>query len=133
MLDFITPPDELISEAQLIDDFLNITCSDNPAEMVERGNELTVYMARTGKMLADAKYHLDEKMKSSYFEELKKVGSLANIPATTINTFIKVSCSEENYLVNWIERMNRTCTHQIDWLRTCISKAKEEARQKISQ
>ena len=34
----------------------------------------------------------------------------------------------ENLLVNTLERLNRAATHQMDWLRTVISKAKEEMR-----
>jgi hypothetical protein len=96
--------------------------------MIERGNDLNVFLARSGKMLADAKYHLDAKTQSVLIDELRKAGTLAGIPATTINILIKSSCKQENYLVNWLERINRTCVHQLDWLRTCISKAKEEAR-----
>ena len=53
----------LQSEAQEIQEFLEITMSDNPQEVIERGNDLQVYMARTGKMLADAKYILNEQKK----------------------------------------------------------------------
>ena len=49
----------LQSEAQEIQEFLEITMSDNPQEVIERGNDLQVYMARTGKMLADANIETD--------------------------------------------------------------------------
>ena len=51
--------EELTKEAQKIQDFLEITMSDDPQEVIERGSDLQVYMARTGKMLADAKYILN--------------------------------------------------------------------------
>lgn len=48
------------NEAQQIQEFLEITMSDNPQEVIERGNDLQVYMERTGKLLADAKYILND-------------------------------------------------------------------------
>jgi hypothetical protein len=128
MLDYIEDFTALLNEAKSIDDYLNITCSEEPAEMVQRGNDLAVYMARTGKMLADAKYHQEAKTQSAIMEELKKSGALANIPATVMNNLLKSVCKEENYLVNWIERLNRACVHQMEFLRTTISLAKEMRR-----
>ena len=33
---------------------------------------------------------------------------------------------EEQYLVDWCERINRTATHQLEWCRTLIAKARAE-------
>jgi hypothetical protein len=79
-------------------------------------------------MLADAKYHKDQKLKTAVFQTLRDTAKLAGLSITTINKLIDANCETENYLMNWIERMNRTATHQIDWCRTLISKAKEEMR-----
>ncbi len=38
--------------------------SEDVAEAVQRGNDLAVYVARSGKLLADSKYWLNEAMKS---------------------------------------------------------------------
>lgn len=59
----ITSKEELLEEAYKIEAFLDITMSDNPEEAVQRGNDLTAYLGRTTKMLADAKYHLNETTK----------------------------------------------------------------------
>ena len=56
----ITPTDKISEELAAIDAFLNITMSEDVQEAVLRGNDLAVYIARTGKLLADAKYHLNE-------------------------------------------------------------------------
>ena len=79
-------------------------------------------------MLADSKYHQDQKLKSSVFQTLKDTAKLAGLSATAINKLIDANCEQENYMVNWIERLNRTATHQLDWCRTLVSKAKEEMR-----
>ena len=120
--------ESLEAEARKIQNFLEITMSDDPTEAVQRGNDLIVYMSRTGKMLADAKAHLDNKMKSSIMKQLKEIGIAAKIPATTLNSLIQASCEKENYLVTWIDRLNRTTVHQLDWCRTVVSKSKEEMR-----
>ena len=128
MLIHLTPLTDLEIEAIEIDAFLNITCSDDMNEVVERGNTLAVYIARTGKMLADARYHKDQKLKDSIIQTLRDTAKLAGLSITTINKLIDANCERENYLVNWIERLNRSATHQLDWLRTLVSKAKEEMR-----
>lgn len=40
---------------------------------VERGNALITYIARTGKLLADAKYHLNEKMEGKTIQLIKEL------------------------------------------------------------
>jgi len=124
----ITSPDQILQELKDIDSFLNITTSEQIEEIVQRGNDLSVHIARSGKLLADAKYHLDTKMKSEVFDTLKETGKQAGASAKAINKIIDSLCAKEQYLVNWTERVNRTATHQLDWCRTLISKAKEEMR-----
>ena len=46
----------LKKEAKDIQSYLEIECSDSPEEMVERIKTLSVYLARSGEMLAKAKY-----------------------------------------------------------------------------
>ena len=121
----ITKIEDIKFELEAIQQFLEISISEDMNEVEQRGNELTVNMARSGKLLADAKYHRDEKLNSAIVEELKKILQLA---PSTANKYIDALTKEENYLVSWSERVNRTCTHQIDWCRTLISKAKEEMR-----
>ena len=125
MNSLITKIEDIKFELEAIQQFLEISISEDMAEVEQRGNELVVYMARSGKLLADAKYHRDEKLNSAIVEELKKILQLA---PSTANKYIDALTKEENYLVSWSERVNRTCTHQIDWCRTLISKAKEEMR-----
>ena len=59
MLDNITPYNKLFSEAKEIQSFAEITVGDNPQEIAARIADCGVYIARTGKMLADAKYYLN--------------------------------------------------------------------------
>lgn len=123
MLEHISTIEQLEKEAKTIDDYLQITCGDDPNEATQVGNTLVVYLARTGKMLADAKYWQDDAIKNCTMVE---IGMKRNISPTIMKKLIEASTKKENYLVNWIERLNRACTHKLDWLRTLISKAKAE-------
>ena len=74
-LDNITPYNDLYSEAKDIQSFAEITAGDNPQEIAERITDCGVYIARTGKMLADAKEYyggLKKASKSSLFPKTKK-------------------------------------------------------------
>lgn len=124
----ITPKEKILAELTNIDQFLNITMSENPEEAVQRGNDLAVYIARTGKMLADAKYWLNEAVKSEVMQTLVDTAKNSKATATAINALVNSLCREEHYLVDWCERCNRTATHQLSWCVTVISKAKEEMK-----
>ena len=121
----ITPIDKISNELAAIDSYLNITMSEEVQEAVLRGNDLAVYIARTGKLLADAKYHLNGKKKSEVFDTLRETASRAGATSKAVNAIIDSLCKDEQY-VDLCERLNRTATHQLEWCRTVISKAKAE-------
>ena len=116
----ITPTDKISEELAAIDAFLNITMSEDVQEAVLRGNDLAVYIARTGKL------HLNGKKKSEVFDTLRETASRAGATSKAINAIIDSLCKDEQYLVDWCDRLNRTATHQLEWCRTIISKAKAE-------
>jgi hypothetical protein len=122
----ITPSDRILKELTDMERFLNITSGEQVEEIVQRGNDLAVYISRSGKLLSDAKYHLDRKMKSEVFDTLKEAAKQAGASAKAVNKIIDSLCAEEQYLVNWADRINRAATHQLEWCRTLISKAKAE-------
>lgn len=124
----LASPDDLYREAAAIQDYLEITLSEEMAEAVARGNDLTVYIARTGKMLADAKCHLRAKQRSEAMEVVQTVLKSEKISAGVQNSLIESACREEHYLVEWLERLNRSATHQLEWCRSVVSKGKEEMR-----
>lgn len=127
MNDLVADKESIKFELKAIQDFIEIHISEEEITAVQiRGNELNAYLARSGKLLADSKYHRDERLKDSVFENIK---DLLKLSATTANKYIDSLCKEENYLVNWADRINRACTHQLDWCRSVLSKQKEELRQ----
>lgn len=123
----ITPFTELETEAAQIQAYLEITMSDDLNEAKERATALSVYNARSGKMLADAKYHYNQAMKSEIME-LVKLQAKGQMSATAMNQLLKSLARNEQYLVDWIERINRATVHQIDLIRTFISLEKELLR-----
>ena len=120
--------EELTKEAQKIQDFLEITMSDDPQEVIERGSDLQVYMARTGKMLADAKYILNAQKHNETMDIVRDFIIDQKLSAKVQNALIDGLCKDTQYLVDWIDRLNASCTHQLDWCRSVNSKNKEEMR-----
>lgn len=118
-----TSKENIQQELEEIQNFLEITLSENIEEAVYRGNDLAVYMARSGKLLADAKLHRDEKLNS---EVISKIKDLVSLPASSANKFIDTLTKDENHLVNWADRINASCSRQLEWCRTVISKGKAE-------
>ena len=116
---------DLLDEAQVIQDFLEEPVNEEPNALSEKLSMMCVYMARSGNMLADAKYLQDverDKVFTEYYDEI------SSMPATIASKLIDSKTSEVNYLVNWLERINRACTHQADSIRTIFSYVKENLK-----
>ena len=128
MLNNITPYNEIAKESEQIQSFCEITPGDNPQEIAERIADLGVYIARTGKMLADAKYWLNQKKKDETVELITTLISKDKLSAKVQNALIESICKDEQYLVDWIERLNRTCIHQNEAMRSLLSYEKENLR-----
>lgn len=133
MENYITPKDKLREEAIKIDIFLNTELETFPEdlkthadEISEKGNMTSIYVARTGSMLADAKYHLNQILKTEVLSTLILQMGATYMSAATQKEFIRSACVEETWLVDFIERLNKTCGRQLDWYRSVLSKYKEE-------
>jgi hypothetical protein len=132
MHSFITPKPQLEQEALAINVFLQEelkTSGDIQShgdEIELRGNKIAVYASRTGEMLADAKYHLNEKLKSDILVTLIQQMKGTYLSATAQKEFIRSACTYETWLVDYIERLHKTCIHILDWYRSLLSKYKEE-------
>lgn len=120
--------EELAEEAKNIQSYAEMTMSDNPVEAVQRGNDLIVYLARTSEMLAEAKRMLNDARKSECMEVIREFIVDQKLSAKVQNSLIDGLCSRQQYLVDWLDRLNSTCTHQLDWCRSLVSKHKEELR-----
>lgn len=115
----------MLDECKEMQAFLEEKPSDDPNELTERLAMLSVYMARSGDMLAQAKF-LQDDMRNKVFEE--KSFEIATLSPTIASKMIESQTGECNYLVNWLDRINRSCVHQADSLRTIFSYVKENLK-----
>jgi hypothetical protein len=115
-------------EATKIQEYLDITISSDPAELVDRIATLMTYMARSGEMFAKAKKILRAKKTTEINKTILKIAKEQCLSATVQNALLDSICEEEAFMVDWTERINRSCTHQIDGLRSLLSYEKEQMR-----
>ena len=95
------------------------------SDLLERVEMLSILIAQSGQCLANAKYLQDQVINGTIMEALKNAYE-ERLSPSTINNYVKTSAKEYNYLVNWLDRINSTATHQLDSTRTLISYKKAE-------
>lgn len=117
------PLPNIIKEIEEMQSFLEITTSDNPKELVERLTDINVYLARSGKLLAEAKAFQDEVTANVYASHVEFI---SRVPATVAIKFVAAQSVTANQLVTWLDRINRTLVHAGDNIRTQISFAKQD-------
>lgn len=120
--------EKLLNEAKNIQGYLEIECSDNPDEVMERIKTISVFQARTGVMLADAKKLYRRKVSSEIMTTIVKIAKEQFLSATAQNALVNSIAEDEAYLVDWLDRLNATCKHQQDALRSILSYEKENLR-----
>jgi hypothetical protein len=105
---------------------------DDPNVIIEQLTVAESIMVNSGKMLADTKYWLNDAMHSETIKTLKELASQNKlITSTAVNQIIKSLCKDQQYLVDWCERLNRSSTHRADLARSIISKQKAEMQNRI--
>ena len=122
----ITSPDLIHKELEEIQAFLEAEyAADVPDQVQNRFDSLATYMARSGKIKADAEWHYNSLVESSIMEALKK-GYEEKLSASTINKFVEAAARNYKFLVTWSDRVNRTCTHQHEGMRSVMSTLRSE-------
>ncbi len=116
------------TEADNIQGYLVIEVSNDPTEIAERISALMSYMSRSGEMLAIAKKYLRKKKTSEINRTIIAIAKTGHLSATVQNALLDSICEEESFLVDYLDRINRGCVHQIDALRSLLSFQKEELR-----
>lgn len=114
---------EIVEELKEIQSFLEEEYEESAPVMVQRLTRINAYMARTGYLYAIACADQDRAIAGVFAENAKAIRVM---PATISQKFINTLCDKENYYVKWLERLNKTCTHQADNIRTQVSFQKEE-------
>lgn len=118
----------LQEEAQQIQDYLDIECSENPEEVLERIRAIMPYISRTAFMLAEAKKALRRKKASEISNTIINIAKEQCLSAKVQNTLIDSIAEDEAYLVDWLDRLNAAATHQVDALRSILSFEREQLR-----
>lgn len=115
----------LARELRQIQKYLEINVTNNPEEILERMSNLMAFMARSGEILAIAKHNLRKKKTEKIHDDIIAVIQVTKLSATVQNALLDSICEQESFLVDWAERINRGCTHQLDSLRSMLSYEKE--------
>ena len=111
-----------------IQKYLEIECSNSPEEIRERMNILMAYIATSGELLAQAKRLLRSKKSQEISKTIIAIAKESHLSASVQNALLDSICEEENYLVDLLDRINRSATHQLDGLRSLLSYEKEAMR-----
>lgn len=116
------------NEAQDMQVYMQDECSDNPAEIVERLKRLNVYQARSGLLLSEAKKMYRQKRASEISETIVAIAKENFLSAKAQNALVDSIAQDEAFLVDWLDRINATCKHQQDTLRSILSYDKESLK-----
>ncbi len=95
---------------------------------IERGINLAVFHARIGLLLAESKLIARKKKSSDISEMIIKIAKENYLSAKAQNALIDSIAEEELFIVDWLDRLNSACVHQMDLVRTIVSKEKEEMK-----
>ena len=120
--------EKLLEEAEKMQKYLEIECSDNVAEVIERIRTLSVYLARSGSMLAEAKRIYRRKVTSEIANTIIAIAKENYLSAKAQNALVSAIGEDEAFLVDKLDRINSSCVHQIDALRSILSFEKEQLK-----
>jgi hypothetical protein len=117
---------EIITELDQIESFLMVTPSQDPEEIKERLCVVAVYNTRLGSLLADAKKILRTSKASEICETVINIAKERFLSAKAQNALIDSICVEEQFMVDRIERLQRSCVRDIEANRSVLSYLKQE-------
>jgi len=118
--------DEIKEECAEMQAELECLIPDDVNGAIERGKEIAMYHARTGYMLAIAKQLVRSKKSSEIGETIMRIAKENYLSAKAQNALVDCIANDEMFLVDWLDRLNSMCVHQIDLIRSIISKEKAE-------
>lgn len=129
---YILSKEQILENLALYHSQIDEQLVDEPTRIIEQLTIAESVMVNSGKMLADAKYWLNDAMHSDTISTLKELAKQNKIvTSTAVNKIINSLCKDEQYLVDWCDRLNRSATHRADLARSIISKQKAEMQNRI--
>ncbi len=115
-----------MNELEKYQAYLDTPLPSIPSDIERRGNHLSVIISRTGQMYADYRRQYLGVKKTEIFQLLEKAGEEYGASKTAINELIKAAARDEEHLMIWAERINKTAAKQLEWCRSLLSYAKAE-------
>ncbi len=120
--------DEIKAECEQYQAELECVMPSDINEAIERGKTIAAYHARAGYLLALSKKLAREKKRSEIGETIIKIAKEQFLSSRAQNALVDSVANDEMFLVDWCDRIGSMCSHQLDFLRSIISKEKEEMR-----
>lgn len=117
--------EELSTKAAKMQAFLESEVGPDPNSILERIEHLHILIAQSGHCLAEAKYIQDQLINQG-LESAINMDLDKKLSPSLISKFVGTQAKEINYLVNFLDRINASATHQLDGLRSIISYKKAE-------
>lgn len=118
--------DNLQIEAESMLVYIQQEVPSDAGAVSERLSRLCRLMARSGVMLAEAKSYLNEQRGKATEEVLEKLLGDVHIAKSVQSSLIDSACRERQMLVDKIERLNASITHQSENLRSLLAYYREE-------
>ena len=115
-------------EIDEMSDYMKITCSNNPVEIQDRISTIMVYSIRSGEMLAEAKRELSKRKSDEIQNTILQIARENCLSAKVQNALLDSIAEEECFVVDRLERLCASTSHQLDALRTLLSYEKEALR-----
>ena len=113
-------------EVDSIEAFLLVTPSQEPEEIKTRLAVVAVYNTRLGGLLPFAKKQLRASKASEICETVLGIAKERYLSAKAQNALIDSICVDEQFEVDRLERLQRSCVHDIDANRSILSYLKQE-------
>ncbi len=119
---------DLTAEAGEISSYLQATLQGSPEEIQQRIADTMAYVARTGEMLATAKRMLRKRKSEEIQNTIIAIARENCLSAKVQNALLDSIAEDEAFLVDTLDRLNASATHQLDALRTLLSYEREGLR-----
>lgn len=117
--------DELEAKALRMQEYLELEIGPDPAQIMERIEHLHILIAQSGQCLAEAKYIQDQLINQGLSAAIE-MDLNKKLSPSLIAKFVSTQAKDINYVVNHLDRINASATHQLDGLRSIISYKKAE-------
>jgi hypothetical protein len=118
---------ELQATAQRMQDYLEEPASNDEEKIIKRMEMLQVLIAKSGNMLADAKFLQDTATQNACKAVLEDA-SMYGQSTTFINKYVNAAGKEFNHVVTWFDRINSAASKQHAGLITVLSFRKEQMK-----